>query len=116
MPSRVQEQKGFISLLLKSNEVQVNLILRCINKQQVLALCELTWNVLESNIKLTRYFRRILSKHVVFYKKLGDKTINFTQKVELVQSHPDKIYLLVKATRRDLEKIINGSAKDDTYI
>ena len=108
MTSRVEEQSAFIDLLLQSSRARVKLILKSINRAQLLAICEIVLNVLNSNLKLSPYYRRVLAKNVVFFKQLADKSVKYKSKIELLRENSPSIYLLLRSTRKQLRTILNG--------
>jgi superfamily I DNA/RNA helicase len=116
MTLRVQDQASFLQLLYRSSKKQNLLILKSVNRPQALTICEIAFNVLNSNIKLSKYFRQLLSKKASFYKQIADRSINYKKKIQLIYKNTELVYLLLKATRGQVIDIIDGSTKDDTYI
>ena len=108
MTSRVEEQSAFIQLLLQSSRARVQSILKSINRAQLLAICEIVLNVLNSNLKLSPYYRRRLSKNVIFFKQLADKSVKYKTKLKLIHENRDSVHLLLRATIEQLKTLING--------
>lgn len=108
MTLRIEQQSGFVKLLLTSSREQVLAILKHINKPQVLVICEIILNVLANNIKLSSYYKYTLSRKRVFYKGLGDRRVNYMKKLSLIQKNPLNIFILLKAVKNVLLEYLNG--------
>lgn len=113
MQSRVEQHSVFVRLLLSANKDQAIALLKRINRLQIRVIAEIIHNVLASNIKLSKYYKTKLSKKKIFYKTLANSSIAYSRKIQLIRNNPDRIYLLVRAVKQDLQELLNGFQEDD---
>jgi hypothetical protein len=113
MSSRLQHQENFIRLLLTSHKDITISLLQKVNRPQAQAIWEITLNILDSNIKLSPYYRKKLKQNRKFYIQLGSRKIRFQEKINLIRSHSNLVFNLLKAVRKDLLIILDGCNKDD---
>ena len=113
MTSRLQQQENFIRLLLSSHKDTVISLLQKVNRPQAQAIWEITLNILESNIKLSPYYKKKLKQNRKLYIRLGSRKIQFQEKISLIRSHSELVFNLLKAVRRDLLSILDGCNEDD---
>jgi hypothetical protein len=112
MSTRLQQQDAFFTILLKASKSQAIAILKTINRSQALALCEITINVLNSNIILSRHFKKKLKKHLHLYKIIANKSFRYQKKIQVIHKNPEPLYQLLRAVNKDLIAIINGKEDD----
>ena len=84
MSKRLQKNIELLKILKKAELAQRKAILKTLNNEQLLCICECIDNILCGNVKISPVKKRELSKHVKILRKLVDKETDKEQKRKLL--------------------------------
>ena len=106
MSKLVKTELPFLQLLGTSkSKAQTIGLLRTMTKQQLYALSEIAYNLLEGVIPVTPAYKKKLARHKKFIRLLASKQIGFQKKKTESEKNRLRVQTLVKATYTYLAEI-----------
>lgn len=104
--SRLQENKGFVELLLNSHNLQVEALLKSVNIKQTYLVCEIVLNILEGVLQLTPIAKTRLKKYKTIFRNLTKRRGSIKSKQKLIISNSKALLLLLKSVNKQLKSQI----------
>ena len=102
----VKKRIQFLLSLLELNPIQVKQVLKFISKSEINAICEILFNILKRNIKISTTFKKAIEKKKNLVVKLLNKKISITRKFKLLKNQHLFIIARLKAVRSQLLNFI----------
>ena len=106
MSDPVKRNLCFLQLLGKTNsKLQRKALLDTITRDQLKAIIEITYNVIELSVPVPKSERKKLVKNIGILKEIGNKSSTQKKVLVLVKQNPTLIVLLVKTVLPTLESL-----------
>lgn len=106
MSKLVKDNLYFLRTLMKTpSKRQAQMLLDTITKDQLLALTEVTMNLLHGVIQLSPVHKKQLASHKRFIRQLGDKHVGLKKKRQLLCHRAAVVGKLLKACDRVLSTL-----------
>ena len=106
MSQLLKRQIWYLYLLSTAPPAQWKALLDTITNDQLRALTEVTYNVLQGNIILTEAHKKRLRQHKLFLRVLADQKESLIKKREALCRKETVVTLLIKAAAPQLKKLL----------
>ena len=108
MSKLIKDNFPFIQLLLETkSKAQREALFQTITREQVKSVIEITYNIINLNVPLSKNERRKLVRHIDLFKAITNKKKSLKSRTVLIRSNQANTLMVIKAAFPSLQKIIS---------
>lgn len=107
MASQVEKARHFILLLLESTDLQAKVLLQTINNQQVTAISEVVYNLLQGSFTLTSTLKAELQKSKSLFRTVGSKKFSVKERRAVIIRNKHLFTKLLRTLGKQLKQVLS---------